>query len=236
MDIIPVIDVRHGVAVHATGGRREEYRPLATPLADGSETVAVAQGLMTLFAFPALYVADLDAIEGRAENGEGLALLAAGVPGTELWIDAGDRVVEIAAKATRRGTVPVLGTESMHGEDDVATLSSLPSAGFILSLDFKNDRFLGPDRVLTDSSLWPERIIVMTLGRVGSGEGPDVAGVAEIVARAEGRRVYAAGGVRNVEDIDTLAKAGAAGALVATALHAEKITAGDLKKIAGRFR
>jgi len=234
MQIIPVIDVRHGVAVHASGGRRDRYRPLATPLAVGSEPVAVAQGLMSLYAFPALYVADLDAIEGRKPNAEIVDRLAAGVPGTELWIDAGDRASAIEANPPQRGRVSVLGTESMRDEDDLAALSRLPSGAAILSLDFKDDRFLGPAGVLEACSSWPDRIIVMTLGRVGSGGGPDVARVSQVVARAQGRSVYAAGGVRNVDDIDRLAAAGAAGALVATALHEQKITAGDLNKIAGR--
>ena len=234
MQIIPVIDVRHGVAVHASGGRREHYRPLATPLADGSEPVAVARGLMSLYAFPALYVADLDAIEGREPNAEILDRLAAGVPGTEFWIDAGDRASAFEANPAQRGRVSVLGTESMRDEDDLAALSRLPAGGTILSLDFRGDRFLGPAGVLEACASWPDRIIVMTLGRVGSGGGPDVARVSQIVARAQGRSVYAAGGVRNVDDIDRLAAAGAAGALVATALHEQKITAGDLNKIAGR--
>ena len=47
------------------------------------------------------------------------------------------------------------------------------------------------------------------------------------------RRVYAAGGVRNRADLEALRAAGAAGALVATALHAGTIKAGDLVEIAG---
>jgi phosphoribosylformimino-5-aminoimidazole carboxamide ribotide isomerase len=74
----------------------------------------------------------------------------------------------------------------------------------------------------------------MTLDRVGSGGGPDVARLKEIAGRAGSRRVYAAGGIRNRADLDGIAAAGAAGALVASALHAGKITASDLKEIAGR--
>ena len=40
--------------------------------------------------------------------------------------------------------------------------------------------------------------------------------------------------LRNLADLEALRAAGAAGALVATALHAGTITAGDLEKIAGR--
>jgi phosphoribosylformimino-5-aminoimidazole carboxamide ribotide isomerase len=104
---------------------------------------------------------------------------------------------------------------------------------WVLSLDFRGDQFLGPHDILDRDDLWPERIIVMTLARVGAASGPDVARVAEIVRRARGRRVYAAGGVRGLDDIKALREAGAAGALVATALHAGKIKADELREIAG---
>ena len=65
MDVIPVIDVRHGMAVHARQGQRDQYKPLETPLAQRSDPVAVARGFLSLFPFRAIYVADLDGIEGR---------------------------------------------------------------------------------------------------------------------------------------------------------------------------
>jgi phosphoribosylformimino-5-aminoimidazole carboxamide ribotide isomerase len=77
-------------------------------------------------------------------------------------------------------------------------------------------------------------MIVMTLARVGTGGGPDVARVEDIARRAgAGRRVYAAGGVRDPADLRAIRDAGASGALVATALHEGKIKAGDLREIAG---
>ena len=44
MDVIPVIDVRHGLAVAAVRGQRADYRPLVTPLAAGSDPADVARG------------------------------------------------------------------------------------------------------------------------------------------------------------------------------------------------
>ena len=65
----------------------------------------------------------------------------------------------------------------------------------------------------------------MTLGRVGSGAGPDLDRLAAIRARAGARRLYAAGGVRDKADLAALKDAGAAGVLVASALHDGKISA-----------
>ncbi len=122
----------------------------------------------------------------------------------------------------------------MRSVEDLAALRRLPADRYVLSLDFFGDRFAGPEELLADAACWPDRIIVMTLARVGSGAGPDLARVADIVARAGAGSVYAAGGVRDRADVEALREAGAAGVLVASALHAQKITAGDLKEIAGR--
>jgi len=235
MLVIPVIDVRHGLAVRAQGGRRTEYRPLATALAAGSEPEAVARGLMSLFAFPVLYVADLDGIEGRGRNTGLAGRLCEAFPGVGLWIDDGAsplkaaKRLQVASPATL-----VVGTESIRSDDDLKTLRALPPERYVLSLDFSADRFEGPSGLLDDAACWPDRIIVMTLQRVGSGKGPDLARLKDIIARAGARSVFAAGGVRDRADVEALGNAGAAGVLVASALHAKEITAGDLEAIAGR--
>jgi uncharacterized protein related to proFAR isomerase len=46
---------------------------------------------------------------------------------------------------------------------------------------------------------------------------------------AEGREIYAAGGVRNAADLLALKQAGVSGALIATALHERKIVRSDLE-------
>ena len=62
-------------------------------------------------------------------------------------------------------------------------------------------------------------VIVLDLARVGSGMGPDIALIAELHAAFPGLELLAGGGVRDAGDLRALADAGAAGALVATALH-----------------
>lgn len=232
MDVIPVIDVRHGVAVHARQGQRAEYRPLETRLAaQGSDPLAVARGFLSLFPFQTIYVADLDGIEGRGRNAELPRQLAAALRGVTFWVDDGGSAHGGLSTA---GAMPVIGSESLSGADDLQRMRNEPPDGFVLSLDFRGENFLGPQALLEEAALWPDRVIVMTLARVGAGAGPDLQTLSGIIARADARRVYAAGGVRNLTDLEALRAAGAAGALVATALHAGTITAGDLEKIAGR--
>ena len=82
MDVIPVIDIRNGEVVHAQGGRRDMYRPIQTPLSATSAPADVAAGLLRLAPFRQLYIADLDAIEGREANGAAIKSIARAVPGS----------------------------------------------------------------------------------------------------------------------------------------------------------
>jgi phosphoribosylformimino-5-aminoimidazole carboxamide ribotide isomerase len=228
MDVIPVIDIKGGEAVHAQGGRRDLYRPIGTPLSATAAPADVAAGLLRLAPFRQLYIADLDAIEGRGANDAAVDTIAQAVPGVELWIDNGIRDAE-AARAWLAGCPHglVIGSESQRGTEAVQALRE--ERRVLLSLDFRGDIFQGPARLLEESALWPERVIVMTLARVGGAAGPDVDRVAAIVASAQGRVVIGAGGVRNKADLEALSKAGAAGVLVATALHTGALTAKDLR-------
>lgn len=127
----------------------------------------------------------------------------------------------------------VLGSESLTDLADYAGARETAGPNAPLSLDFRGDTFIGPRELFEEFSLWPDRVIVMTLARVGSGEGPDLTRLQSIISRAGHRKIFAAGGVRDATDLRALRDIGAAGALVATALHAGHINTRDLEEIAG---
>lgn len=238
MLVIPVLDLKGGVVVHATGGDRSHYRPIETALSPGRcDPVSVALGYRALHPFPAMYLADLDAIAGGAPNREAISATSSALPDIELWVDDGRAPSAAHAALPARRLRYVIGSETLGAMSgfDAMPLGSPPAAARpgILSLDFRGDDFLGPPDLLARPNLWPETVIVMTLGRVGSGAGPDFERLSGIIARADGRQVIAAGGVRNVADLEALAAIGVAGALVATALHSGQIKAGDLERVAG---
>ena len=231
MQVIPVIDLKGGQVVRARMGRRDEYQPIATPLAAGSDPVGVARGLLSLFEFRCLYVADLDAIEGRGGNQAALASLGSAFPALELWVDAGLNALGAARDFLARTPASlVIGSESQRDAAAHEALRGEPKVA--LSLDFRGDAFLGPPQILADAELWPSRVIAMTLARVGAGAGPDMARLASLRGRAGGRALYAAGGVRDFTDLAALAKAGIDGALVASCLHDGKLGAADIAKAA----
>jgi phosphoribosylformimino-5-aminoimidazole carboxamide ribotide isomerase len=228
MDVIPVIDIKNGEVVHAQGGHRDAYRPIRTPVSPTSAPEDVAAGLLRLARFRQLYIADLDAIEGREANDAAVRAIARTAPGIELWIDNGIGEAE-AARAWLAGCPHclVIGSESQASTEAIDLLRN--EKRVLLSLDFRGDVFQGPRRLLEDPSTWPGRVIVMTLARVGGAAGPDIDRVTEIVTRAQGRPVIGAGGVRNKADLEALRGAGAAGVLVATALHTGALTSEHLR-------
>jgi HisA/HisF family protein len=235
VEVIPVLDVARGLVVRAVKGERAAYGPLETPFAASADPAEVAQGLRAHFPFRKIYVADLDGIEGRGRNSRLVTVLSRALPHTEIWIDAGTgargpaRAVLAAPNATL-----VVGSESLETVRVWHDIASEAPSRTVLSLDFRDGEFMGPETLLTDQSLWPARVILMTLDRVGGDGGPDIARIKEVIGRAGSRRVYAAGGVRDRRDLDLIRATGAAGVLVASALHAKKISAGDLREIAGR--
>src|SRR6476659_6592584 len=87
MRIVPVLDLTGGVVVRGVAGRRQEYRPLVSPLCPSAEPNAVADALHRNFGFMQFYIADLDAIAGKAPA---LALYRElQARGFGLWVDAG---------------------------------------------------------------------------------------------------------------------------------------------------
>lgn len=233
MRIVPVIDLKDGQVVHARGGTRETYRPIRSILADTSEPLQLVAGLLTLHPFTDLYVADLDAIEGRGDHDAVLEVLRHAFPVLRLWVDKGLASETACGDWLARGLGDlVIGSESQSDPALAGRLAQGRGRGrTVLSLDFRGARFLGPPVLLEEARLWPERVIVMTLARVGGALGPDIETLRSLKARAPGCRLYAAGGVRNVEDLRDLAAERISGALVASALHDGRITRRDLKAL-----
>jgi HisA/HisF family protein len=224
MEVIPVIDLKGGVVVRARAGDRASYRPIITPLSPSCRPLDVVAGLLSVHPFRTLYAADLDAIEGRGDNGVALKEIAAKFPDLSLWIDNGcaDHTAAHDLLSAHAMASLVLGSESQRDCGLIRTSRNNPR--IILSLDFRGERFLGPDCLLAEPDCWPQRVVVMTLARVGSDAGPDLAQHDDIARRAGGRKLYIAGGLRDAADLDKVRARGAAGILVASALHDGRLT------------
>jgi phosphoribosylformimino-5-aminoimidazole carboxamide ribotide isomerase len=218
MFVVPVIDLMAGEVVHARRGDRSNYRPLESKLTPSSEPIAIVAALLALAPFDTLYVADLDAILRRGHHRDVLDRIQAEFPALGLWLDAGFDAPEALAPWSHARRTPVIGSESVASLEAFAAMrTAAPEA--LLSLDTRGDRRLGPADLFDMPALWPERVIVMTLDKVGAGDGPSLDGVRQTLDRAPGRHLIAAGGVRDASDLERLEALGVHAVLVATAIH-----------------
>jgi phosphoribosylformimino-5-aminoimidazole carboxamide ribotide isomerase len=249
MRVIPVLDLLDGHVVRAVRGDRANYHPVQSSLCATSEPLAVARALLAASGADTLYVADLGAIVAqRADTStiaalcEGLNLNASGTSAStagrvQIWLDAGfTDYVSMHAHLMRIGAprggapgaiVPVFGSETLRTPD---ALREAERAGYepILSLDRRAGRLLHPSGTTTSlhdtPTLWPARVIVMTLDRVGAYEGPDLETFNALRERAgRERTLIGAGGIRDRNDLDTAAQSGAHAWLVGSALHDGKL-------------
>jgi HisA/HisF family protein len=228
LNLVPVIDLMHGQVVRAERGRRASYRPIVSALCKSAAPVTVAQTLVAHCAARQLYVADLDALQGGALQLAALQAVARALPGVEIWLDAG--VADADAAAALRAQpgidaarlVTVFGSESLRSPSDFeACFAADPQA--VLSLDRRDGRRLDAAGCWEQPTLWPTRVIVMTLERVGADTGPDLDTLRGVRARAPNTALFGAGGIRNAADLDRAHEAGAAGWLVASALHDQRL-------------
>ncbi len=230
MQAIPVVDLMGGKVVRARMGDRASYRPIDSMLSPTSDAVDVVRGLLGLYPFPILYVADLDAIQRNGDSFPALRRIRSEFPSLRMWIDNGAADLEALDAIIRADLgAPVIGSESQRDGTLVARYGN--SSRIVLSLDFRGDAFQGPAEILAEPGHWPGRVIVMTLARVGSGAGPDLTRLAAIRSVAGGRELYAAGGVRDAADLSALKDAGVAGVLIATALHDGQLGRAELEAI-----
>lgn len=232
MRVVPVLDLKGGIVVHARRGQRADYQPLRSKLADGCDPVSLARALCAVGETSRLYVADLDALAGESVD---VATLAALSEVAELWVDAGATTADRAAALARAGVGRnVVGTESLGPDALTGRLLGAPAPPRLLSVDLREGRLISRDPELHGRdpvaaaplarALGVRELLVIDLGRVGSDCGPPLRAVVELAAALSGVAIYAGGGVRDGDDLRALEAAGASGALVATALHDGRIT------------
>lgn len=229
MKLIPAIDLMHDRVVRARGGARAAYATLSSPLCPDGDPLRLVEALAERFPFDTLYIADLDAIAGRDGNGGIVCAITRRLPGLRIWLDAGladrDALRRFSDRAIGR---PVIGSETLAA---TSLLGEPEARHAVLSLDYRGPHLLGPPGLGQQPDIWPRDRILMSLQRVGSGDGPDLGRLAQHGKLTSHGRLYSAGGVRHAGDIRRLATAGAAGVLLASALHDGRITESDVLEL-----
>ena len=224
--VIGVIDLRGGVAVHARGGQRDDYQPIG-------DAVELARTYIDRCGVEELYVADLDAIEGRDRDGladrdpERVALRTiAGM--TSVWLDAGVSSVERAREVLADGAARVIvGLETLPSFDVLRGIcEAVGGKRVAFSLDVRNGTPLGIGAgdipaalAVRAADAGAGAIIVLDLARVGMRTGVDLNLLEAVRKAVPDVELIAGGGVRGANDLATLAGAGCDAALVGTALR-----------------
>jgi phosphoribosylformimino-5-aminoimidazole carboxamide ribotide isomerase len=248
MVIIPVLDLSRGIAVHARAGERSRYQRVRSVLAPAKtgDPLALVKAFRQTLGAEACYVADLDSIQGGAVQRTAireLAQLEAGFTGA-LLVDAGTSQIGGAVEVLACGASEVVvGLESLHAFSDLEIIvrvigvsrvvfsldlrlgSPMLHSALRSALDAKPDPLTLAARAI-DTGVGS--LLLLDVGRVGTGHGVDLGLLEELRRRFGGARLLAGGGVGTRQDLERMRDAGCDGALVATALHTGQIGAADI--------
>lgn len=232
MNIIPVIDLINGVVVHARQGQRAHYLPIQSTLTKSINPLDIVKAFLQIYPFSTVYIADLDAIQ-QTTNQHNLATIEKikqHFPEIKIWLDAGIHDLKNLNLWTSLEVHPVIGTESQISMKYFNILNQSVKNKFILSLDYMPNGYQGPKSLL-NPAFWPDDVIVMSLNQVGSNLGVDTNTLQSILSKKKKHhRIYAAGGVRNIEDLHTLKTLSVDGVLIASALHQQQLTHQEIAK------
>ena len=244
MNVVGVIDLLGGRAVHARGGERSLYLPVAGPNANtrAGDPVALARFYLDRLALSTLYVADLDAILGRAP--QAAAVRAIAELDAAVWVDAGVRAIGDARAVIAVGAArAIVGLETLPSYAALPEICDAIGGQVVFSLDLRNGRPLtggGVDTSETPGAIarraaaaGVSAVSVLDLALVGTGSGPDVSVFRAVREAVPDIPLLAGGGVGCLDDIERLASAGCDGVLVATALLDGRLSAADVVRAQG---
>jgi phosphoribosylformimino-5-aminoimidazole carboxamide ribotide isomerase len=239
MQIIPVLDLLRGHAVHARRGARSRYQPLESVLLPGraGDAVTLSRAYRETLQAELCYVADLDAIQGWPAQHDLIRRLAHPVSGfgKGLLVDAGIATPAAAKAALDAGaSAVVVGLETMRTFADLKrVVAAVGGTRVLFSLDMMDgipirrrtgklarEEAVGLELAARAAETGVAGIIVLDLAAVGAESGPRNLGLMAGIKRLLGIPLFAGGGVRSRADLDELAQVGCDGALVGTAIHA----------------
>ncbi len=223
LQIIPVIDIRGGIVVHARGGDREAYPPLQSVLTQSTRPETVVADLLAWYPFPQVYIADLEAIESGDRETTLYRSLCDRFKQTEIWLDAGiESARDVDIYPPVENLKLVVGSETLTDIELLANKACRER--LILSLDRRHDRLLGDKDLLSRTDIWTQKMILMSLDHVGADKGPACAWLETLAKVRKDISWYVAGGVRGRKDLEIIEEKGATGALIASAIHTGKLS------------
>ncbi len=219
--IIFVLDILNGIVLHASGGRRENYKPIhiTSKVCDSSNPLEIIKQLKP----EQTYVADLNRLQKTGTDN--YRLIKELSKHTVLMADTGIVTIEDLEPCLAVSNTAVIGTETADLNTIINASNRFPGRVNV-SIDIKHGRVLTTTKtILTPldvisvlNKLEINHIIVLDLDRVGTSSGFNIELLEELCAQSK-HDILVGGGVRNMSDIETLDEIGVCGALIATAIH-----------------
>lgn len=230
MEIIPVLDLMSGIAVSGKSGERDTYKPLRTVFSKTPDPVEIAISLKR-WGFKRIYVADLDAIEGRGSNLEIVGKINHVLP---VVLDWGVKDLESFAFSLDFADKIIIATETITSWADLVEIfNKFPKERIVVSIDIKDGQVLSKNLSLSFSEvkselekLKPEEIILLDISGVGTLKGFNM-DLLNKFKRMEDSLIL--GGGITPKEIQNLNAAGLNKFLIGTALHSGKIDLDFLK-------
>ncbi len=209
-------------------------------LAPSADPLVLLERLHAALPCDEVYVADLDALEQTGDNVALLKALTGCVSGVQLLVDAGVRSVADALRLLEIGVGRVVvASETSAGPHHVAEIGR--EVGFdnvLCSLDLRarsvvwgdpaSPMSTSDDALASLDAAGIRSAIILEMDRIGAETGVDSHFLAPLIRRHQRMEILIGGGVRDIQDLRILRDIGAAGALVATAIHRGTISGDDL--------
>jgi phosphoribosylformimino-5-aminoimidazole carboxamide ribotide isomerase len=222
--IIPVIDIKKGIAVSGKSGNRDEYRPLETVFNNSPDPLEISKSLKKKRASE-IYIADLDGIEGRGSNLDLVGEINQFLP---VMLDCGASDMDTVFEALQVADKVIVATETLRKLEDLDEIfCRVNPERVIISVDVLNNQVLAKHMELDFDKLKkslerlkPSRVIILDISSVGTEGGVKQ----QLIDKFSGLDIsIILGGGITEKDIPQLLEIGVYKVLVGTALHQGKM-------------
>lgn len=232
MHIIPVVDIKNGIPVHAIAGKRDDYGPIQNSRFDSSSVFALCKNIIAEFSPKYFYIADLDAIENGEPN---LVLLSDLLQLPTHWLmdvglkTAADLCSLESQFSQAENWSAIFGSESLAAMKELElAVSRFDSSRIVFSCDLRNGQLMGTpalaklrlDSLIAEvANLGVKQFIMIDLADVGTDHASLPSIIGNLRLDLQSIELFAGGGIKDENDLRQFESIGCRGALAATAIH-----------------
>lgn len=224
MDIIPAIDIKNGKVVKAFSGNRNNYSPISKFYNQSANPIIFINSLIEKYGPKTIYIADIDSLDEATNNFHLIELISKRYPNINIWLDSGN-IYKYTFK--NKNIEPILCSEKCKRIVNI----NYKYKKHIHSYDYR-ESFVGDSYFKNLQSKYKNKVIIMNISAVGTGQGPDFKKM-KLEKKQRGIKYYFAGGIRSLMDIYRLKHMGVDGVLVSSLLFENKTNSFLIKKRAG---